>query len=583
MNYRSAAAAATSIAILLTLTSFAATAAADEFTPPEERSHQVDGDFHKLWSQYHTDNLDPSSTEAVEFMSSSSGYLYLEPPRAPDRWNRREIQEFEGGGNDSSIYPGHRTGDLKDGDGGLIHDAYVEVFAVTPSTKVHYGGVPEDIDEGQDAAGSQQLEIPDTPEDTLLVPEEGGEIHLAMDYRVDGSVDEQDVQLWVYDGRYQVEQVIDPDHPAEAIWQGSGPEAGGSITASYNELEAGFSGELAVSAFVGVQAGGEIDEEPDDGVTVDTSVEVTPYGFQEDGPPPALGRAGVHPDGSSALFLAFLEERGWSSIEFDDGTTVHSNLRFYSARDTDWDTALRSNATETWGDTRGYHPLQVHAYPSRSGVTVSGEATVEEAIGPPRTPPELPGDVAFDLPDEVYMSPNLLDVRHGASTHSVSIQGAVRSSYGEPRMSPTTQEIRDTDLDIEVQQRRGDMVQLAVRLEDSEGNPIDTRTGDDYIEIAGHGEVQTGLDGTTLVNLSTPASAGVTANYVAGDWHEAPEGEPGYLDTRAVTVLNQDYSPAEEAGMLLQLLMFLTPFFILVYMFDRMLGLELWPPWRGWR
>ncbi len=573
-------AAAAALVLLLSLTAAAtASTAAAEFQPPQDDvPEELEDDFHKLWSKYHADN-DPATTDAMEFLGSSTGYYWIDPPGAPDTWNQHQVERYDRETTrTTSIHP--RGASTRDGAQERIRDAYVEIFSVTPSTLVHAGGTPEEVLEGVEEAPPQGLQ---QREEIYFVSPEGGEVEVLLDYRVDAPLDER-VDVYLFDD-FLAPEDVQPEDPsslgdvAEEI-QDNDPlvqrtdvhalQGGGGVSLPYDEVDVSAS-TLQVVVMV-------FDDSYDEVVVMQDNVEVTPFDFDL-----VPARAARYPDGDVAHVFPNLPPEGWSSIRLSDGSSVHSNYRFFSARDTDWDEVAVAGSGAS---PPSIHPLTVHAYPSRSGSAVSGEAEVLRAAGPPYGEPRLPDDVAFDTHPSTYISHQMVAFRHDASTHNLHVEGVVRGSRAEPMMEAVTHEIIETDLKIEIVRQRGEEIQLAIELEDELGNPLDTRTGDDYIEISGGREVHTGLDGTAVVNTTNPADGAVTVEYHSEFVDSFAEGrgvgeETLYLGSRDVAYTDRDYDPGREAGMLLQLLVFLTPFFFLVYMLDGMLDLDIWPPWRG--
>lgn len=483
--------------------------------------HGVEEDFDKLWSKYEYDAPDEDGTP-VEYLTRSSDYFYAEPPEAPQQWNRGETGRFDGGGANESVRP--VDADTRDGD--RISDAYVEVFAVSPSTLVHY-----------------------TSDEKVLYAQDDGEVHAFVDYEAT-NVDDHFVEVEVVETRDTVSET-------------------GGVTIDYDRL--GFADE---SLTVRAEVTAEWDEGNDtetETVVVEDSVDVEPYNVSS---PSAIALRNTYPDGDEALFL--LRGGPWSSVTVGNGTTVHSNWRFFSARDTDWDGGTT--------DGEGYHPLQVHAYPSSSGVYVDGEAEVGAKIGDTYEPPEMPDGVNVDLPDTEYNATEAVALRYDGP-RDVSVSGIVGNRTGGADSPPVPVErIRGTELSMSVVEVRGNEVEVEVFLQDDEGNPIYTRGADGgYVRLEGREEVETRLDGTATVNVSPVPSGAVMAEYVPPDWYDAVDERRGgtpYVGDSATLVIEDGYDFIDELGMLAQVVVFVLPVLILVFFIDRAFGLGIWPPWR---
>jgi len=525
---------------------FASPAAGFELPEPD---HGVEDEFDKLWSGY---NYDPPSegNSVNEYLTKGSDYVYSEPPGAPDEWNEGEAGEFDGAGAQASVYPPDT--DLHDGE--AIKDAYVRIFGVSRSTRVLFS----------------------PNEEVVYVPTDG-EVRAFADYRIEG------------------ENVISHSFEASVVGSDETVSDNGGISIPY-ELSSGggarrdrtepgdvpaavggdtvdltLRGEFTATRMVG-------DETETETVVVEDTLEVKPY--DPDAPPP-ISIQGRYPDNDSALF--FLREEPWSSVSLPDGTTVHSNWRFFSARDTDWDDVMRFSTSQREGraDQR-YHPLRLYAYPSRSGIHAGGgDADVQNVFGNVREPPSLPDRLNFDLPTTEYKTVQGFDVRYSgeADTGDVEMKGIVRGTTVERPSFPAVQRIRETNLTLSVAGRNEDTdtVDVEVALTDGEGNPIDTRDKDGFVRVEGHEDAETGIDGKTVVEVSPPPSGVVVAEYVPDRWYEA---ETPYVGDIATLDAGERFRLLEEIGVLSQLGVFLLPFLLLVYFTDRMLGLGIWPPWR---
>jgi len=538
------------------------TGAAFELPEPD---HGVGEDFGKLWSKYQ--NSTPQGGSAVNELASSTDYIYIEPPSAPDRWTRGEVNEFTGGDEDASLHPTDAR--LVDSRNGTVKDAYVSFFAAEPSTW-YPDLVPVEGDRrggGRDSGGGNG---------NLLAPAQGGEIHGFVDYRVQG-VDSHEVTVYVYDS--QTTDLSDVLRGSGgAIWRGTLSDSG-SFTAPYGSLG---SGSLNITAVVKTERTVSGGTETDRAVATD-NVELTPYDMDDQrGAPSALGRLGVYPDGDTALFLGFVVQPtgGWSSVTLSDGSVLHSNWRFFSARDTDWDTMLKSTAGGTSEANESYHPLLVHAYPSRSGTYVNGGAEMSVA-GPRYERPALPDGVNLGIPNSTYRLPQQLDTRYRTASQGgdTTIGGLVAGTSSEPRIAPRITEIRGTNLRVGVVEERENSVEVAVSLRDGDGQPIDTRGGEDYIRIEGHGNVTTGLDGSGTTNVS-PKPTAVFGEYVPEAWHEVGEGQPAYLADSDTAMVENDFDLIGELGSLTQFFVIALPFLLMVYFMDKILGLGIWPPWK---
>jgi len=530
--------------LLLLLT--ASQAAAFELPEPD---HGIKEDeFDRLWSGYDYDA--PSEKASVnDYLAKASDYVFSEPPAAPDRWNAGEAAEFDGAGIQASVYP--PGAELNDGE--VVKDAYVNFFDVSRSTRAVFSDSRE----------------------ALYIPTDG-EVRGFVDYRIARAGVNHSVEIELVGTGESVSGTGGFSIPYEGLTRGDltrRDPRGEPVPPDFSPGDEPAELMLRANVTAKYTKGNETVTE---NVVANDTVEVQPYNPSF---PPPIAVYGSYPNDDTALF--FLREGPWSSVSLPDGTTVQSNWMFFSARDTNWDTMRVSTATGEGFTDQTYHPLQVYAYPSRSGVYVDGDAELRNVLGDEHDPPSLSEELSFDLPREEYKTTQGFDLQldDDARTGSLTLRGIVRGTSAERPPFPRVQEIRTTDLDITVTDVNDESIEIELSLRDSEGNPVDTRRDDGVVRIDGHGEVETGIDGTAEVEISPPPSGAVVAEYVPVNWYEA-SAETTYVGDTSTVNPNRDYGVFAELGMLFQLGVFLLPFFLSVYFLDRMLGLGIWPPWR---
>jgi hypothetical protein len=289
--------------------------------------HGVEEEFDKLWSK-HTYETPSEDSGPTEYLTRSSDYFYAEPPAAPDKWNEGEVAEVQGSGDRLSVYPPGVN--LKNGN--TVKDAYVKFFDVSRSTRVLF---------------SPQRKV-------LYVPTEG-EVRGFVDYRVEGSnIQNHSVEVEIAQTGDRVSGTGGFSIPYEGLSQSGsrGIPRGPQTNDSGESVELKLRAEFTTVRSVGRRTVTET-------VVANDTVEVEPYNPNH---PPPVAIQGEYPDNDSSLF--FIRELPWSSVTLPDGTTVHSNWRFFSARDTDWDSRMRfSNLRQDGFTDRRVHPLRVYAYP----------------------------------------------------------------------------------------------------------------------------------------------------------------------------------------------------------------------------
>gem|GEM_PF-6892334 len=517
------------------------------FEVPEPDHGVEEEEFDRLWSGYSYDS--PSENASTnEYLTQASDYAYAEPPAAPDRWNAGEVSDFFGGTARISQHP--PDAELHDGE--VVKDAYVRIFGVSRSTRVLFS--PE--------------------RDALYIPPDG-EVRGFTDYRIEGNeVLDHSVKIELVETESAVSgnggfsipyegltrsDLARPDPREEPIPPDFSP---GDVTAELT---------LRANITATYMDGNETETES---IYVNDTIEVQPYNPVR---PPPIAVYGQYPDDDTALF--FLREGPWSSVSLSDGTTVQSNWRFFSARAEGWGNMQLSTGGGSSVSEDIYHPLRVYAYPSRSGVHVEGDAEIQNILGDENEPPSLPEGLNFDLPRGEYTSVQGFDLRYDSESEAgnIRLNGIVQGTSAERSPFPSVQDIRSTDLNISVIGRQEDAINIEVSLINEEGDPVETRGDDGFVRIEGHGEVNTGIDGTAQMEISPPPSGAVTAEYVPSPWYEA---QTPYVGDTASINPNTDFDLIAEIGMLFQLTVFLLPFLVSVYFLDRLLGLGIWPPWR---
>jgi len=517
----------------LLLVSIALSAPVSGFDLPRP-DHGVERDgFDKLWSGYNYSSPGEGAS-AVEYLTRGSDYFYIEPPGAPSEWNDGEARSFDGGGSAVSVHP--PDANLTDGDKGIIHDAYVSVFAVSPSTVAHY-----------------------SPERTSRYVGTSGTVYAFVDYRVEDA-DGDSVEVGI-------------------VETGDKVSGTGGVGIDYSGLTAE---RLTVRARVKATRD-TVDGEVTDTVVVEDEMEVQPYNVSSR---QSTALTTTYPDGDTAAFVV----RGtpWSSVSVSN-STIHSNWRFFSARDTDWDEPLVVERETSTTEGERYHPLRVHAYPSEGGVSLrgrgSGGVEVRDIFGDTYDSPEstLPRGVNVNVVGSSYKTTRALDLRYRGSG-GIEVTGIVSGAAAPARTPPVpVPEISATNLSMSVVDRGPNGVNVRVSLRDEAGDPIYTRSAGGYVRLEGRRNVTTEIGGTTVVNVSPKPSGAVFARYVPNDWHDSIDGRRGrvpYEGDSATLIVRDRFDLLGELGMLIRLGVFLVPLLLTVYMLDRAFGLGVWPPWR---
>lgn len=520
--------------------------------PPEDPPSGFDDPaFDMLWSRDAGSTVDRNASVSA-FLTETSDVSFLSPPAAAASWNvdthaSQDVEDVIGdSGAAESVHPigAERV------NASAIKDAYVAFFAVQPGTKVHLGPnrtdyvVPPDGEVLAVADARAEMNAGCNPE----VQTE------AVRLRTAGSGDLHD--------REQFEKI-----PVLAF-DGLSKAVGGLRLEAEFYARAQNPGSSCVSPTTSSET-----------ITVSTEMNVSVTdlsGAQAD-----LTR---FPDGDIGVYATY--PGLWGGLSLPGNGTVHSPFRFFSARRRAWDEMRRSDgggSTAVDEDRLHLHPLQIHAYPSQTGVSArgGGDPVVRGIQGPRFGPPDLPDDVNVDVVRGNYTVPVSYDVRYGSDgEESVRTRPLYRGNttpFGRYRQRPR---INRSRLTLEAIAADAAEVTLRIRLEGREtGEPIGTVNRSGWITVLGDTRVNTSDEGLATVTVARPTGP-VTAHYRPESWWNAGANETAYDGTRAsLLVTRQDDAPSLP-DTVVRFFVLLSPFLIMMYLLDRGFGLDIWPPWR---
>jgi len=544
--------------------------------PPTDTDHGVnESTFHTLWSGDTDDGEIPNESTAMQELAGYIDIPYDAPPAAVDQWNAGDHQDFPKTNAETSTHPAN----VSLTHGAYVKDAYVETFAVSPSTRVHLG-----------------------PSDTPLYVAPNGTVYATLDYRVQAPSETRtnDTRTsWrVLDTETtETRLLVDGNHESTT-------EKTHTPVLAYTDLneEVGTTHQFTVAANVtttlertvetrtlhcenGTDTSGNNSTTCTDvwipntttdveNVTVTDTVDVVAYEFL------ASVRAVEYPDGDLGLAVRVLQP--WQGFELDDAS-VNGSWEFYSARDPAWDTLTR----RTHGDQRPVdspsQPLQVHAYPmpQRSGASATSDAPVDilHTDGRERQAPTLPDAIDLETANGTYTSSDRIVVRtpEVSSKSAVRVQGLVRGMTVEQDLSTIDRPVLATrNVTIDVVNATTDDVTLEVHLVDADtGAPINTDRTTGRLTVDGH-RVQTDHTGTGTITL--PRRSVYSATYDPGTWWDDDATALGDHDTV--------YVSGSMAGLLDTLFRAGVPLGIIlfgIFLVDRITRWNVWPPWRGIR
>lgn len=514
--------------------------------PGTEGNGLTENESATLWSrdddQYVTDAAyreayDESRTP-IQAVANRTDLSFTRPPETANVWTRHDHRDFTPGDRTTSVYP--RDANLSDSR--FIRDAHATVFAVTPSTKAHR------------SPGASRW---------YVAPE--GRVLGAVDYRIrrPGGVETENRTVsWTVESHEIAETRLRWDGAVVARAEGSHRP---NLTYDLH----GRTGELTLEADVEVILEKRVEDTyyvtvtgpngtnrtekrwrsstttVEDSVTVTDEIDVEVYDLSV-----ALYRT-TYPDGSSGI--AVFQSRPWQGYTLDeDGSTrVRGVWRFYTARDTDWETLTRASAGEREQVDSPALPVYVHAYPSEIGPRaepVRGGPEITHVWGTTYESPQrsIGENVHVGVVDTPYETSYGIAVRSPEfSPEEFTVRGLVlgvtarveQPADGEPRA------LRESELSVDVLSRNEHGARVRIELVDAEtGTPIqldeptdpryaplldDSRAG--YVTIGGR-RVETNASGVATVRLEEPGL--YTAKYHPGSWLTH---DPAYVsDTASV-------------------------------------------------
>lgn len=516
--------------------------------PPTEPDHGLnESEFVRLWSEDTGSTVSPNDSVS-KFVSGASDYTYTDPPAEVEDWNRGEFGELgtlDFDDRNTSIHP--RGVELGSSQNGTIKDAFVEVFAVEPGTRAHR------------SRGEQAIFIGDE-----------GILMAVVDYRVevpsgaelvsDGVVETRLVSL----GR-TLGNDSSGEHTPEIDYEIEGFGVRASGLSLESRIEATFrrgSGRSAVYWTENVTVRKPLR------VATNRLIEPTAYKVN-------------YPDGDRGIVV--VHTGAWRGVQLPDGS-VRTQWRYFTKRTEPWDELVVSSGGSPRTVHSPGHPVVIHAYPSKNGVRAlsdvgTGKPKVVRTAGVNYRPPELPESVSVNVVDDEYKSVYAIEAEYDPSSgqEPVRYMGIVRGVENEVQVAGT-RNMTETELGLEVIDETSTHVTLRITLKEKEsGRPIRLEGRAGYVELMGSERVNTSSDGTARTIIRKPNDY-VRAEYVPGAWWRH---RGAFMpSTATLAVGNEFVGPLGVATGAFRIFGFLLPFLLVVFMLDRMLGLDLWPPWK---
>lgn len=552
------------LVVSLLVPAVAVTTAPAAAHPPSEPDHGIEpAMFWALWSGDDDAYVNGSvyrkrtgmNRTGMQALANGTDIPLTAPPKAVERWNRRDLEEFPPTDRTKSIHPQFATL----ADRRFIKDAYAAIFAVQPSTHAH-------------------LSVGETP---LLVRDTGSVLG-TVDYRV--AVPSNDtigaVRTWWYVREHNVRSatlVVDGQQVA------SGPGSH-KPTLSFDNLPGSGLRSIELQAKVGVRLQRRTDRCTNmttDGCmnwttswrTFREEIVVTDERLVREHDPDVSGSVAVFPDGD--VGVAVSADGPWRGLTSQRGA-IRTQWRFYSARDERWDTL--STTTESGSSQRHspVHPLAVHAYPGPTPIrTDFPRGQVLESRRTMRLPPDLPSDINLDSAAGSYGITNRLVARIGGidDPSSVRYRGLVRGSGGQLLDEVSVTHVRPTNLNVTVLNVSRDTVTVAVELTDvSTGRVIATVSRPGHVVVNGQQfETRSG----TAIRTVERGRGGIYAEFRPGPWWRS---EPAYASASDVAFAGGGLP--DLARVLFVLLRTGSVLLVAVFLLDRIVPGDAWPPWR---
>lgn len=558
------------VAVLLTTSALVATQSVarplDTSTFSRDDGHDH-GDNRSLWSRDRdTSNssvLRNQTGSASNSLAATTDIPFNRPPEAVEAWNREQLDAFPYFQRDESVHPPGAA--LSDGR--YIRDGYVAIFSTQPSTNARL------------SPGRNPYYV--APEGTVLG---------TLDYRLrvpHNSTTETERVRWSLESHNVTEVQLLVDGEREARSNGTR-----TPRLEYDLADdRGLNHTLTIQANLSVElqrtyswctnatsTGNCTAWTPEQTTTVTENLTVTDSRSVKEYSLDVFGFYARYPDGD--LGLAMFKTAPWLGYSLPEGQ-VNGVWRFYSARDPSWDRLFTTTAEGSESEHSPMHPLQVSAYPIKTGPTASPADTVSilRVNGRQQQPPTLPRTVNLDVLERPYRTSYNLMTRFETPNRSVSditARGLVRGvqTDADPRMFEEVP-IHRSNLTLTVLNTTDRTATVRVSLRDVEtGQPIETDKSEGYV-VLGSKRVQTGADGTVTTTIDRPTGA-IDARFEPTEWWLRQTAYVGDSDTVSVqgTVLGA-VSSLYRAGVPVGL------FLVAVFLIDRITGLPVWPPWRG--
>nr|WP_240452065.1 hypothetical protein [Halostella salina] len=546
------------------------TVAADPPRPDTEGNGLSENESATLWSRDADNYISQEayrdrygeSRSALHQLANGTDITFKRPPDTAATWTRNDFEDLDAGSANTSVHPPNASLE----DGRFIADAHATVFAVQPSTRAH-------------------LE----PSETPLYVAPNGTVRGLVDYRVrvpNGSSEGNTTVDWSL-ADHGIEEIrIRTDNTTVATTNGSQTPSIDYRLAGDGEATLSIEAEIQVrlNKTVRIDRGNETEVNityPTEELTVSDELAVEIYDLS------AYPYYAEYPNGDTGV--AVYQSRPWQGYTLTEAgtTSVRGVWRFYTARDTDWDTLVRTNRTASSTVESDALPVYVHAYPSRIGPRaepVRGGPEIVETWGIERSSPTatIGENVHIEEVTDAYNTTYGVAVRaETVDRDALQVAGIVRgvnASIEEPQ-ADSERQLRRSHLSIEVIEQNESHATLRLELRDRQtGEPItlnesprgypiigDSRRG--YITIADR-RVETNRSGVAIVTIDQPGI--YTARYQPGSWRDH---DPAYVGETATVRWHPLRTIEGWFALLFEIGWQLLPFIVMFYAGTRLLRL----------
>lgn len=556
-------------AVLCLAAGVAAVGSTSPPAPVSEDNGLSENESATLWSRDADDYMNQSafqrrygeSRSAMAQLANGTDITFSRPPSTAATWTHNDFQDLDAAGANTSVYPANAT--LTDGV--LIADAHATIFAAQPSTRAHR-----------------------TANETALYVAPNGTLRGFVDYRVRVPAttrDGNETTEWsVVHHEVETVRVLVDGEPIVARDGTHTPELPYKL-ATDGQLT------LTLEADIEARVRGTT-RRTDAGTVVNSSTRAETLTVRDSRTVDVYDLSASvyyadYPNGDTGV--AVFQSQPWQgyTLTANDSRRVRGVWRFFTARDTSWDTLVRANGTGTERVGSDAIPVYVHAYPSRIGPRAEpvrdGPVLLETWGTATSSPaPTLGENIHIDVVNRSYTASHGVAVRADAvDPDAIRVAGIVRgvnatithpdNGFERPlsrsNLTATVLEQNDSGARVRVTLRSADSGEPIVLDESARDVPADGPDRNGYIAIADR-RVETNASGVAVVTLDQPGI--YTAGYQPGSWmsqSSAYVGDTATVRWHPLTTLDG------WVGLLVELGWQLVPFVVALYAGRRVLAL----------